>query len=98
LLNWKSDPALTIEVAKLAVNSTFWPLYEVENGVYKLNYKPTITAPIEDFMKLQGRFKHLLKPENVKILDRIKEDIEKKWLELLRLCNERPVVQIDKKF
>jgi len=88
--NWKFDSSLTIEVSKLAVNSTFWPLYEVENGNYKLNYKPTNIAPLENFLKLQRRFRHLLKPENAKLLDKLKEHIEKNWLELLRKCNVRP--------
>jgi len=59
-LGWQYPADKTIEIAKLAVETKFWPLYEVENGKYKLTYKPSKDIPIIDFLKTQGRFKHLL--------------------------------------
>ena len=76
----------TIEIAKLAVESRFWPLYEVENGKYKLNYKPSKNVPVLDFVKTQARFKHLLKPENKHILDKVQENVDSEWEKLLKLC------------
>lgn len=85
-LGWRFPQDRTIEIAKLAVETRFWPLYEVENGKYKLNYKPSKDVPVIEFIKTQGRFKHLLKPENKPILDRIQENVNEEWERLLKLC------------
>ncbi len=88
-LGWKFDPAKSIEMAKLAADTRFWPLYEIENDVYKLNYKPAKIIPIVEFLKSQGRFKHLFKPENKHLIEEIQNHIDKTWDELLRLCLEK---------
>ncbi len=85
---WGYDPKDTVKYAKLAVDSRFWPLYEVENGVYKLNYKPSKDIPVSEFLKGQARFKHLFKPENKKILDEIQSHTETEWNRILKLCGE----------
>jgi pyruvate ferredoxin oxidoreductase beta subunit len=87
-LGWKYPPAKTIELAKLAVETKFWPLYEVENGKYKLTYKPSKDVPVIDYLKAQGRFKHLLKPENKEIVDKIQARVDSEWAKLLKLCEE----------
>lgn len=87
-LGWAYDPSETIEYAKKAVNSKFWPLYEVENGKYKLNFTPSKPVPVSEFMKGQGRFKHLFKPENKKILEFIQQRTEEEWDKLVKLCNQ----------
>jgi len=87
-VGWNYPMQKTIEMAKLAVDSKFWPLYEVENGIYKLNYKPSKDVPVSDFMKDQGRFKHLFKPENKNIIDFIQKRTEEEWEKLLKLCGE----------
>ena len=56
---WRYSSEQSIELARLAVDTCFWPLYEVENGVWKLTYKPKTIRPITDWISLQGRFKHL---------------------------------------
>jgi len=55
---WRFNPAKSIEVTKLMVDTWTWPLYEVENGVLKVNVKPK-QKPVEDYLKLQNRFRHL---------------------------------------
>ena len=85
-LGWKYPPAKTIELAKLAVETKFWPLYEVENGKYKLTYKPSKDVPVIEYIKAQGRFKHLLKPSNKGILDEIQTHVDTEWEKLLKLC------------
>jgi pyruvate ferredoxin oxidoreductase beta subunit len=55
---WRFDPAKSIEVTKLMVDTWAWPLYEVENGVLKVNVKPK-QRPVEDYLKSQNRFRHL---------------------------------------
>lgn len=87
-LGWGYPMDKTIDIAKLAVESKFWPLYEVENGKYKLTYKPSKDVPVIEFMKSQARFKHLLKPENKPILDKIQENVNSEWEKLLKLCGE----------
>ena len=84
VLSWDVKPENSLEVTKRAVESRFWPLYEVENGIYKINYTPSKKLALADFFKLQGRFKHLLKPENKKLLKKLEVDIEKNWQKLLK--------------
>ena len=85
-LGWKYPPEKTMEIAKLAVETKFWPLYEVENGKYKLTYKPSKDVPVTDYLKAQGRFKHLLKPENKGLIDKIQVHVNSEWEKLLKLC------------
>jgi len=85
---WRCEPEESLEVTNLAVETRFWPLYEVENGKWKLNYKPKKYVPIEEWMKLQRRFQHILKPQNKHLLEEIQRDIDRRWDELLFLCGE----------
>ncbi|MBN2422067.1 pyruvate ferredoxin oxidoreductase [Candidatus Woesearchaeota archaeon] len=87
-LGWRYPSAKTIEIAKLAVESCFWPLYEIENGEYKLTYKPRDKIPVTDFLKPQGRFKHLFSPGNGQMLQKIQEHVDLEWGRLLKLCGE----------
>jgi len=82
---WRYDPAITVEVARLATETLIFPIYEVENGKYKINIKPRTVKPLEEYLKLQGRFRHLLLPENKWLLDKLKKDIEEQWQRLLLL-------------
>jgi pyruvate/2-oxoacid:ferredoxin oxidoreductase beta subunit len=61
------------------VKTRIFPLYEVENGEkYTLNVDPP-PIPVEEYLKLQGRFKHL----NETAVKKIEEDVDKKWRELM---------------
>jgi pyruvate ferredoxin oxidoreductase beta subunit len=84
-LGWRYAPEETIELARLAVNTCAWPLYEVENGVVKINYKPKDKPPVAEWLKKQGRFRHLFKPGNEALLEEIQEDIDRNWNKLLAL-------------
>ena len=84
-LGWAYPPEITTELGRLAVDTCIWPIYEVENGRYKINRKPATKKPVEEFLKPQGRFKHLFKPENAELLKSIQEEVDKNWEELLRL-------------
>ena len=85
---WRYDSKLTINIAKGAVTSNFWPLYEVENGNWRLTYKTKKKTPIENWLKKQGRFKHLFKPENKHIIDEIQNYIDNDWKDLLKRCSK----------
>lgn len=82
---WGYNPEDLSIISKLAVDTCFWPLYEIENGVYKINYKPAKKLPIEDFLKLQKRFRHLFKEENKHLIQDLQEEIDKKWNYLLMM-------------
>ena len=56
-------PEKAIEVSRLAVDSGMWPLYEVENGVYRFTYKPRDRKPVKEYLSAQGRFRHLTENE-----------------------------------
>jgi len=83
-LGWGYPPDQTIKIGKLASDTCFWPLYEVENGAYKINYKPREKKPMLEYLKTQARFKHLLKPANEEIVNSIQADVDKRWEELLK--------------
>jgi pyruvate ferredoxin oxidoreductase beta subunit len=55
---WRFNPAKSVEVVRLGVQTWVWPLYEIENGVLKLTFKPK-QIPVEDYLKVQNRFRHL---------------------------------------
>ncbi|MFH1995753.1 MAG: hypothetical protein ABIJ27_02000 [Candidatus Omnitrophota bacterium] len=82
-LGWRFPTDKGIEIAKLAVETTFWPLYEVENGVTKVNYKPREIKPLEAFISTQGRFAHLKKEANKHVADELQEQVNKEWKALL---------------
>jgi len=70
---WRIPSEMCIKVARLAVQSNFFPLYEVENGVkYTLNYQGS--KPIKDYMSIQGRFKHLKDEDYARIQAMVDED------------------------
>lgn len=62
-LGWGSDPALTIEIARLAVQSGLYPIVEYENGQLSNRMKLAAVKPVKDYLVTQNRFKHLLKNE-----------------------------------
>jgi len=77
---WRYPQEEGISIAKIAVDTCFWPLYEIKNGKeYKINYKPKDKKPITEWLKTQGRFKHLFKPGNEEVISRIQLDIDVEW-------------------
>jgi pyruvate ferredoxin oxidoreductase beta subunit len=85
---WKFPAELGIEMCRLAVETCYWPLYEIEDGKYKLTHKPRVKRPIEDWIKPQGRFSHLFKPEGKQMLERLQQDVDEAWERLLVRCGE----------
>ena len=84
---WKYDESKGVELAKIAVDTCVWPLYEVENGKYKLNYKPKEKKSILEWIKPQGRFRHLFKEENAWLLEEFQKKVDEEWEELNRLSS-----------
>ncbi len=84
---WGYKESETIELARLAVETCFWPLYEVDYGVYKINYKPKEKLPIKVWLEKQERFKHLL--DKKELIDEIQKKVDEKWERLLRLEGQK---------
>ena len=84
-LGWYYPTKDTIKVAKLAVETKYWPLYEVENGVHRVTVKPRKFKPVEDWLKMQGRFRHLFKEENKWMIEHIQKEVDRRWERLLKL-------------
>lgn len=72
---WRFPSSETVKVAKLAVQSGMWVLYEVEEGKLKLSLKPAKRRPVSEYLKIQGRFKGLSDEE----IQRIQEEVDKEW-------------------
>ncbi len=64
---WRFDSDKMIEVARLAVLSGAWILYEIKNGRLNVTIKPPKRRPVSDYLKMQGRFKHLTDAEIAEI-------------------------------
>jgi len=85
---WGYPEHMSIELAKLAVETKFWPLYEVENGYYKINYKPRNPLPVIEFLKPQARFKHILNRPD--LIEEIQRFVDERWERLLWLEQRKP--------
>jgi pyruvate/2-oxoacid:ferredoxin oxidoreductase beta subunit len=80
-VGWRFDPSKTIEVARLAVQSGVWPLYEIIDGEkFRLNYKPRELKPVSEYMRPQARFRHVTDDQ----IAGIQEETAREWEKLLR--------------
>ncbi len=80
---WKIPPDSAVSMARDGVETCYWPLYEVEGGVYKINYKPKEKMPVSEWLFTQGRFKHLKNPKWSHLVDKLQEQIDRDWEWLL---------------
>ncbi len=87
---WRYDPALTVKIARLAVETGIWILYEVENGVFRLTgpsarlIEKRNRRPVEEYLKLQGRFSHLSKED----IEAIQSSVDQRWEEIASLVKQ----------
>jgi len=78
-LGWRHETNMTMQVAKLAVETGLYPLVEYENGIISTRRQIT-PKPVEEYLKTQGRFKHLLKnPEEIKKIQDIADNNIRKY-------------------
>lgn len=74
-LGWRYEPAFTLEVGKVAVETGLYPLIEYENGKLISVRKLNPPKPVEEYLKIQGRFKHLLdSPKEIKKIQEIADN------------------------
>ncbi|MDX1484198.1 MAG: thiamine pyrophosphate-dependent enzyme [Alphaproteobacteria bacterium] len=79
---WGFDPAKTVEVGRLAVDSGVWALKEYEDGRVTHTKVPRPRAPVEAYLELQGRFRHLFEPERDETtLAEIQARVDAYWAE-----------------
>lgn len=83
---WKFPTSQYVNVGKLATESNFWPLWEYEDQKYKINWVTANPKPIEEFLKTQGRFKHLFKPGGEKVIAEMQKEVDEVWKKLLNLA------------
>jgi len=80
---WRYEPGKTMELGALAVDTCVWPIYEIEDGKLTINHKPKEKKPVREWLKSQGRFRHLFSPKNEHVIEEIQQDIDRKWQRLL---------------
>jgi len=77
---WATDPSLSVKLAKLSVDTGIWALKESVYGEVEHTFIPKSFKPVEDYLKLQGRFAHLFKPtRQEETLKRIQEMVDEYW-------------------
>lgn len=93
-LNWKSEDQVGTKVVKAAVDSCFYPIYEIERGVTTINYDPeakNCRIDVKDWLKQMGKAKHMLKEDYADILKDFEEEVELRWRRL-KAKHENPIL------
>jgi pyruvate ferredoxin oxidoreductase beta subunit len=79
---WDYDPAETVAIGKLAVQTGVWPLKEYADGKVIHTKIPRPRLPVEEYLVRQGRFRHLFAPQkNEKLLAEIQAHVDRYWQE-----------------
>jgi pyruvate ferredoxin oxidoreductase beta subunit len=85
-VGWGHEPRDAFAIMNAAVDTCFWPLYEVVDGHYRLTYSPEQRRPIADWLRGQKRFEHLLRPEAAGAVEEIQRTVDEEWVALRRRC------------
>lgn len=81
---WRTKTDDSITMSRLGVDTCYWPLFEIENGVTKITSKPKEKKPLVEFLKPQGRFKHMFAPGNEWMLEQAQQAVDAYWERLQR--------------
>jgi pyruvate ferredoxin oxidoreductase beta subunit len=81
---WRYPMEESMEISRLAVDTCFWPIFEVEHGQLRVTRKPKEKRPVADWLERQGRFRHLFREENKHIIDEIQAEVDRNWRWLLK--------------
>ena len=79
---WCSAPDLAVRMGRLAVLSGVFPLYEIEDGEWKLSMDLDKLTPVKEYFKGQGRFRHLQEND----IEFIQKHVEKDWQNMRKRC------------
>ena len=91
-LNWRTTDDSAEPVMQAAIDSCFFPLYEVEHGHTTLTYDPEAAdrrRPVTDWLSLMGKTRHLLKGQNADMVQGIQEEVDRRWRRL-KAMHEHP--------
>jgi pyruvate ferredoxin oxidoreductase beta subunit len=83
---WRYEAEDLSEICKLAVDTCVWPLYEIEDGVWKLTYEPKTKLPVERLLEKQGRFRHMFEKGNEWMIEESQKYVDAEWEKLLAKC------------
>ena len=86
-LGWGHEPRDSLRVLRAAVETCFWPLFEVVEGEWRLSYEPKQEVPIEEWLRGQTRFAHLLRPGSEDVVAAIQQRVDDDWVALVARCN-----------
>jgi pyruvate ferredoxin oxidoreductase beta subunit len=77
---WGIEPADSVDIAKLAVDTGVWPLKEVRDEDVVHTVIPHRTAPVEEYLHRQARYRHLFEPDRRDdVLRRLQADVDHYW-------------------
>jgi pyruvate ferredoxin oxidoreductase alpha subunit len=91
-LNWRTTDDAAEPVLQAAIDSCFFPLYEVEHGHTTITYDPEASdrrQPVTEWLKLMGKTRHLLNPSNGEIVTAIQKEVDRRWRRL-KAMHEHP--------
>jgi pyruvate ferredoxin oxidoreductase alpha subunit len=84
-LAWRTEERISVPIIQAAVDSCFFPLYEIERGITTINYDPEEKGkkvPVTEWIKQMGKTKHMLKPDCKEVLDAFQAEVDRRWLRL----------------
>ena len=88
---WRTRGNDTAMLARLAVDTGFWPSFEIADGGWKMTMPAKVKAeglvPVVEFLKLQGRFKHLFKPGNEQLLENAQKNVDEYYAYIEKRCS-----------
>ena len=84
---WRFKDDETVEMARLAVDTGFWPLFEIDHGKWSMTPVKGERKPLVEFLKPQGRFKHLFKEGNEELLEQLQKDCDEYYEYVERMCS-----------
>lgn len=80
IVGWGFDESQGVSIAKLAVDTCMFPLYEIENGYnLKVTRKVRNKKPVEDYLKTQARFRHLFRGDGQADIELMQKDVDSRW-------------------
>jgi pyruvate ferredoxin oxidoreductase beta subunit len=82
---WGIAPEMSIEAARAGVEAKYWPLFEIIEGKYIINYRPKTEVSLKEWVLSQGRFKHLKDPKWAYMIDDLQKYVDEQWARLERM-------------
>lgn len=93
-LNWGAEERYGQEILQRAVDSCFFPLFEIERGITKLSYNPELKSkktPVTAWLEMMGKAKHLMQPAHAEALRELQAEVDRRWSRL-KAMSEHPLL------